>query len=50
MPPLLSKKKEVKNPKKEFKYDSEKPEYSTWTPPIGQTGDGRTSLNDKLGY
>lgn len=21
-----------------------------WTPPTGQTGDGRTSLNDKFGY
>ncbi|CAL4171507.1 unnamed protein product, partial [Meganyctiphanes norvegica] len=58
MPPLLTKKKEVKSPtpsssrksKKEFKYDGDKPEYSTWTPPVGQTGDGRTSLNDKLGY
>ena len=26
------------------------PKYATWTPPVGQTGDGRTALNDKLGY
>ncbi|KAK8949599.1 hypothetical protein KSP39_PZI006332 [Platanthera zijinensis] len=25
-------------------------EYESWVPPKGQTGDGRTSLNDRLGY
>eukprot|EP01136_Pigoraptor_vietnamica_P044247 Opistho-1_new@20750 len=29
---------------------SDDPDYSTWQPPEGQRGDGRTSLNEKLGY
>ncbi|CAD5222397.1 unnamed protein product [Bursaphelenchus xylophilus] len=28
----------------------EKDEEPVWAPPTGQTGDGRTALNDKLGY
>ena len=24
--------------------------FVSWTPPVGQTGDGRTKLNDKYGY
>ncbi|KAH6791897.1 SMAD/FHA domain-containing protein [Perilla frutescens var. hirtella] len=28
----------------------EEPDYSAWVPPEGQSGDGRTSLNDRLGY
>jgi hypothetical protein len=31
-------------------YDPNDPDYAVWMPPTGQTGDGRTSLNDKLGY
>ncbi|KAF3785897.1 Kanadaptin [Nymphaea thermarum] len=26
------------------------PDYESWVPPSGQTGDGRTSLNDRFGY
>ncbi|XP_053315061.1 kanadaptin [Spea bombifrons] len=32
------------------KYPEDDPDYSVWTPPAGQTGDGRTHLNDKYGY
>ncbi|TRY77451.1 hypothetical protein TCAL_08013 [Tigriopus californicus] len=31
-------------------YDSSDPKYATWMPPEGQSGDGRTSLNEKYGY
>ncbi|XP_065346068.1 kanadaptin [Cloeon dipterum] len=31
-------------------YDDESGDYSTWVPPKDQKGDGRTKLNDKLGY
>ncbi|XP_054894338.1 kanadaptin [Poeciliopsis prolifica] len=31
-------------------YPQDDPDYSVWLPPAGQTGDGRTHLNDKYGY
>ncbi|CAH2256173.1 kanadaptin [Pelobates cultripes] len=31
-------------------YPEDDPDYSVWTPPSGQTGDGRTHLNEKYGY
>lgn len=31
-------------------YDTSDPKYATWVPPTGQSGDGRTSLNEKFGY
>ncbi|XP_076835321.1 kanadaptin isoform X2 [Brachyhypopomus gauderio] len=38
-PPSLSK-----------QYPEDDPDYCVWIPPAGQTGDGRTHLNDKYGY
>ena len=37
-------------PKSYNQLASEDDKYQTWVPPKGQTGDGRTSLNEKLGY
>ncbi|XP_067883875.1 kanadaptin isoform X2 [Heterodontus francisci] len=31
-------------------YPDNDPDYCVWMPPSGQTGDGRTHLNDKYGY
>ncbi|CAN9502049.1 unnamed protein product [Ophioblennius macclurei] len=31
-------------------YPDDDPDYSVWMPPAGQSGDGRTHLNDKYGY
>uniref|UniRef100_A0A8D3AX31 Solute carrier family 4 member 1 adaptor protein n=1 Tax=Scophthalmus maximus TaxID=52904 RepID=A0A8D3AX31_SCOMX len=31
-------------------YPEDDPDYSVWMPPTGQSGDGRTHLNDKYGY
>lgn len=44
--PVQPRKKE----KKRKKYDEDDPNYDTWVPPSQQSGDGRTALNDKLGY
>lgn len=35
---------------KGYEEDSVKEDYNMWVPPAGQTGDGKTSLNDKYGY
>lgn len=49
------KKKEVPGPGKflpilSSKYPEDDPDYCVWVPPEGQSGDGRTHLNDKYGY
>ncbi|XP_044231944.1 kanadaptin [Thunnus albacares] len=31
-------------------YPEDDPDYCVWVPPAGQTGDGRTHLNEKFGY
>ncbi|XP_066451509.1 kanadaptin isoform X2 [Eleutherodactylus coqui] len=31
-------------------YPEDDPDYCVWTPPAGQTGDGKTHLNEKYGY
>lgn len=44
--------KKAKKFKQKMKYDynSSDPNYAMWLPPEDQSGDGRTSLNDKYGY
>ncbi|KAJ8401216.1 hypothetical protein AAFF_G00387980 [Aldrovandia affinis] len=32
------------------KYPEDDPDYCVWMPPAGQSGDGRTHLNEKYGY
>ncbi|KAL6607021.1 hypothetical protein ACP70R_042674 [Stipagrostis hirtigluma subsp. patula] len=44
-----SKQKRVLGPARPDFLEAE-PDYETWVPPEGQTGDGRTALNDRLGY
>jgi hypothetical protein len=48
------KKKEKKIRKKNSFFDEDAEGnyvmFETWTPPVGQTGDGKTHLNDKYGY
>jgi len=36
--------------RKKVKFDEDSTNYSNWAPPPGQTGDGRTHLNEKFGY
>ncbi|XP_037098369.1 kanadaptin isoform X2 [Syngnathus acus] len=49
------KKKKVMGPSRppvqlSSQYPQDDPDYCVWLPPTGQSGDGRTHLNDKYGY
>ncbi|KAK2878643.1 hypothetical protein QQF64_011275 [Cirrhinus molitorella] len=53
--PKTSTKKKVFGPSRppvamSKQYPEDDPDYCVWVPPSGQTGDGRTHLNDKYGY
>ncbi|XP_073323063.1 kanadaptin isoform X2 [Pagrus major] len=53
--PRKNVKKKVMGPSKppsqlSGRYPEDDPDYCVWMPPAGQTGDGRTALNDKFGY
>ncbi|XP_048830398.1 kanadaptin isoform X2 [Brienomyrus brachyistius] len=60
-PECSDKKDEVKRKRKVYgaskpsvtlstQYPKDDPDYCVWMPPAGQSGDGRTHLNDKYGY
>lgn len=36
--------------RKGYEEDAAKEDYNMWVPPMGQTGDGKTGLNEKYGY
>jgi len=42
--------KTKKKKKKKTTFDQDHQNYDSWEPPEGQTGDGRTYLNEKFGY
>ncbi|XP_019627534.1 PREDICTED: kanadaptin-like [Branchiostoma belcheri] len=51
--PQVSKKKKSQpkpDPPMSKQYADDDPDYSMWVPPDDQSGDGKTSLNEKFGY
>ncbi|XP_050509875.1 kanadaptin [Diabrotica virgifera virgifera] len=42
--------KQEQEKQKGYEDDASRENYSMWVPPSGQSGDGRTNLNDKYGY
>ncbi|MCL7023461.1 hypothetical protein MKW94_018686 [Papaver nudicaule] len=44
------KSRRVVGPERPEFLENDNPDYETWVPPKGQSGDGRTSLNERYGY
>jgi len=44
------KKEKEKQQQKRKKLEEYEAKYDDWVPPLNQTGDGRTTLNEKFGY
>lgn len=42
--------KSKKDVDEDYDEDKFREDYSTWVPPENQSGDGKTSLNEKFGY
>ena len=46
----LGNEKKTRNLENDTEVEKRDGEVDEWVPPQGQSGDGRTSLNDKFGY